>query len=144
MLDTVRREVDELHRFFVDWMSGAVERSDDVFRTRFLDRCDGDFVYVQPSGVAMHVRDLAPGLEGAYGKNPSFRIAVRDVRVLRQHGEIILATYVEWQRNASSPPHDNGRISSVLFRRDRDALRWLHVHETWLSPEVMAAGPYDF
>jgi hypothetical protein len=25
-----------------------------------------------------------------------------------------------------------------------EALRWLHVHETWLPQAVMAQGPYDF
>ena len=59
----------------------------------------------------------------------------------------MLATYEEWQRNAlASTPPDNGRVATVLFEDDRaeDRLRWLHIHETWLPEEVMAAGPYDF
>ena len=55
-----------------------------------------------------------------------------------------VATYEEWQRNAlASEPANNGRIASVLFATS-DALQWVHVHETWLPADVMAAGPYDF
>lgn len=56
----------------------------------------------------------------------------------------VLATYEEWQRNAiASKPADNGRIATALFRA-REQLRWIHVHETWLPRDVMAAGPFDF
>ena len=43
---------------------------------------------------------------------------------------------------ASTPP-DNARVATVMFHH-ADRLKWLHVHETWMPTEVMAAGPYDF
>ena len=59
--------------------------------------------------------------------------------------DLIAATYEEWQRNAlASTPKDNGRIATVLFRREEERLRWLHLQETWLPDERMRAGPFDF
>ncbi len=145
VLDAVRTEIEQAHIAFVDWISGTAERSEEVFRRLFLDRFDRDLVLVQPAGVAVHMRDFGPGLERSHGDNPDFRIAVRDVMLLREHGELVLASYTEWQKNATrSTPRDNGRIASVWMRRDADRLRWLHVHETWLPDDVMAAGPCDF
>ena len=37
---------------------------------------------------------------------------------------------------------DLGRKAARVDQGER--LTWLHVHETWLPSEVMAAGPYDF
>ena len=56
----------------------------------------------------------------------------------------VIATYEEWQRNAlASTPPDNGRVATAVFERG-ERLKWLHIHETWVPPEQMAAGPYDF
>ena len=59
----------------------------------------------------------------------------------------VLATYVEHQDGArNTTPSSNTRISTVLFRVDQTdgPLTWLHIHETWVPPEAMATGPYDF
>ena len=59
-------------------------------------------------------------------------------------GDIIVATYEEWQRNAlASKPADNARIATVLFRKE-ESLKWLNVHETWMPETAAPAGSYDF
>ncbi len=54
---------------------------------------------------------------------------------LREAGEeLVAATYEEWQ---SGEEKKDDRISTVVFCRVPEAapngLRWLHVHETWVS-----------
>ena len=62
----------------------------------------------------------------------------------KQWGDMVLATYEEWQRNAlASDPPDNGRIATVLLELGPDIV-WHHVHETWLPPDRIRAGSYDF
>lgn len=147
MLSIVRSEIESLHRFFVKWFGGQCPSSDAEFETSFTVRFDPDFELIQPAGLVLSLTDLGEAVRGGHGSNPEFRIEIRNVRVHRQHAELVLATYEEWQRNAkASTPPNNGRIATVLFQ-SVDAprqLRWLHVHETWLPSERIAAGSYEF
>jgi hypothetical protein len=138
----VRREVEDLHRFFVRWFSGALPESE--FDAGFLSRFDPDFMLVPPAGIRLDLTALESSVRRGHATNPDFRVAIRNVRIQRILPGHILATYEEWQRNAlASTPPDNGRIATVLFE-DSEPLRWLHIHETWLPADVAAAGPYDF
>lgn len=138
----VRHEIDALHEFFVGWFSGALPEH--VFDTQFTPRFDPEFVLIPPSGELLTLAQLSGGLRAARGSNPDFRIAIREVQLRHVAASQVLATYEEWQRHAlASTPPDNARVATVLFDR-ADGLRWLHVHETWLPAEKMAAGPYDF
>ena len=138
----IRREIDALHEFFVGWFSGSLPAA--AFDKQFTPRFDPDFVLIPPSGELLTLEQLSAGLRAAYGQNPDFRIAIREVQLRRVVADHVLATYQEWQRHAlASTPADNGRVATVLFDRSH-GLRWLHVHETWLPAEQMAAGPYDF
>jgi len=138
----VRTEVEALHEFFVGWFSGALNAS--VFDTEFLPRFAPDFHIVPPAGTLMNLGQITEAIRSARDTNAEFRIAIRNVTVRAQFDGHILATYEEWQRNAlASQPRDNGRIATVILR-DTRPLQWLHVHETWLPNDVMAAGPYDF
>lgn len=145
LLSTATGEIERLHVFFVDWFSAAVDGDEETLKCGLLDRLDDEFTLIAPSGKLLKVEALANGLRAAHGSNPAFRIAIRNVRVRIADNGLMLATYEEWQRNArASIPADNGRISSVVFRRTGDELCWLHVHETWLPEEVMKVGRYDF
>ena len=147
MIDVVRPEIESLHRFFVRWFGGQCPSSAAEFETNFTVRFDPDFKLIQPSGALLSLSELSEAVRLGHGSNPEFRIEIRNARVHRQDAGLVLATYEEWQRNAkASKPPNNGRIATVLFESvpaDRD-LRWLHVHETWLPSERIAAGPYDF
>lgn len=149
MIDTtleskVRQEIEALHRFFVEWFSGSVPATDNIFENEFLRRFDESFLLIPPAGTLLDLSSIAASIRSAHGSNRDFRVAIRGVAIRRTWDEYILATYEEWQRNAlASTPSDNGRIATVLFR-STDRLRWLHIHETWLPKSVMDAGPYDF
>lgn len=144
MRGAVREEVEALHRFFVAWFSGACANDQALFQHEFLHRLDDAFVLVPPAGLLLTRDGLGDSIRAAYGTNPDFRIAIRNLHVRRTWDGNLLATYEEWQRNAlASTPPDNGRLASVLFATG-GGFKWLHVHETWLPAEVMQAGPYDF
>ena len=137
-----RNEIESLHEFFVGWFSGELE--EDSFDATFLPRFAEDVVLIPPGGQQLGYEELVGWIRGGHGNNPNFRIAIRNVRLRRVLADHLLVTYEEWQRNAlASEPSDNGRVATVLFEKG-DQLRWLHIHETWVPPEQMATGPYDF
>jgi hypothetical protein len=124
--EKVRLEIEELHEFFVGWFNGSLPES--AFETDFMLGLD----------------DLVPAIRDGYASNPNFRIEIREVQVHWTSDDYVMATYEEWQRNAlASTPPDNARVATVLFKGP-EPLKWLHIHETWLPPESMSAGPYDF
>lgn len=136
----VRKEVEALHGFFVEWFSGAIPSHG--FDADFVARFDSEFILIPPAGSLVTFADFASSVQRAHGSNSSFRIAIRNVKVQRVLDGYVLATYEEWQRNAlASKPPDNARIASVVFKND-EPLKWLHIHETWM-PES-APGSYDF
>ena len=140
--DRVRREVEDLHAFFVGWFSGALAA--DVFEDAFLARFAPDLVFVPPAGRLLGRDDLAGAVRAGHDSNPDFRVRIRNVVLRRELPGFAIATYEEWQRNAlASTPPDNGRLATVVFAVG-ERLRWCHIHETWLPADVMAAGPYDF
>ncbi|MEM7221715.1 MAG: hypothetical protein AAF495_01965 [Pseudomonadota bacterium] len=139
--EAVRREIEEVHRFFVEWFNGTARRSD--FDSRFADRLDPEMVFVSPDGNRPDRTALLAGIRQAHGANPGFRIAIRDVKLLRDLGEALLVSYTEWQRGArSSARGENARFTTLVITKP--PFRWLHVHETWLPEAGRAAGSFDF
>ncbi len=137
-----RAEIEALHEFFVGWFSGALPKS--AFEISFRRRFAENLLFIPPAGFQFGLSELSASVERAHGSNPAFRIAIRNVKVHLVFPDHILATYEEWQRNAlASTPPNNGRVATVVFER-AECLRWLHIHETWMPPEQMAAGPYNF
>ncbi len=142
ILSRVTEEVEGLHAFFVEWFSGRSAEGD--FESGFSVRFAEDLVFIPPAGTLLGLSDLSSAVHAGHGSNAEFRVQIRNVRIHREFGGCVLATYEEWQRNAlASTPPDNARLATVLFRMG-DRLEWLHIHETWLPAEVMAQGPYDF
>ena len=140
--DTVAPEIEALHQFFVSWFTGQIAA--DTFENGFLNRFDPAFHLIQPAGVILNLTDIATSIRAGYGSNPQFRIAIRNVQIRRVFHGHILATYEEWQRHAlASIPPDNARLATVLFAQTQP-LRWLHLHETWLPPTIVAAGHFGF
>lgn len=138
----IRAEIEDLHVFFVDWFTGTAAK--DQLETRFGAAMDEGVVFVSPDGARLERADLMNGFAIGHGANPDFRIAIRDVKVQREIGDLVLATYTEWQRGAArSGRADNGRFTTVLMTRDAPH-RWLHVHETWLPEAEQATGAMIF
>lgn len=158
-------EVIDLHVFFVQWFTdigpwrdddAAAEAAFDEFLGRFSD----SFEYVTTGGKKLDKSMLA-GMRGARGGHPKdggLRIATveHDFRSLpHSGGRVIAGTYKEMQqgaRNASDEAHNgaNGRVSTALFEvmAEGDAptpcgVRWLRLHECWLSDEETAAFDWD-
>lgn len=141
LLDDVRREIEDMHALFVDWVGGTAAET--ALDDRFVTAMDEGLTFVSPEGREQNRDDLTAGLRAAYGANPAFRIAIRDVKILRKIGELMLVSYTEWQRGTSGARAENGRISTLLISRAAP-FRWLHVHETWLPEDVQDAGDYSF
>ena len=132
-LNDVRAEIEARHDFFTAWFNGTLPATAEVFAHGLADHFHPDFEIVLPSGT-VHDRDgiLTP-VRKAWGTNPGFRAAVRDVRVLGEWSTagLVLAAYVEDQSGARNTiPPDNLRHSTVLFERKGKRLLWRHLHET--------------
>lgn len=140
--DIVRTEIEDLHKFFVGWFTGALEVNS--FEEGFLARFDPAFLLIPPAGIILSLEELSTSIKKTYDTNPDFRIAIRNVKIQRMLDNEIIATYEEWQRNAlASTPPDNARLATVIFKKS-EPLQWLHVHETWMPESVQKAGPFDF
>jgi hypothetical protein len=156
VIDQVRKEIEELHAFFVRWFNGTCPEDDGVFAAGVLDHLAPSFTLIPPAGTILDRTALATAIRASHGSSPDFAIEIRAIQIRvgeirARAGDLIVATYEEWQRAAAySTPPENGRIATALLRvrgqdeHRADCLEWLHVHETWLPAEVMARGPYDF
>lgn len=141
-MDTVKKEIEALHDFFVAWFTGKADEHE--FEVGFLKRFDPDFHLIPPAGTILELNDIASSIRQGHASNPDFRIAIRNVQIRKVFDGHILATYEEWQRNAlASTPPDNARLATVLFVNTQP-LRWLHIHETWMPKHIAEASPYDF
>ncbi|MEL7206926.1 MAG: DUF4440 domain-containing protein [Actinomycetota bacterium] len=132
--EAVAAEIVALHVEFDRWFDGESPSLERVERT-----LAADFLFVAPSGAVL-VRDaVLAGLADAR-RTGSRHIRIEHPTVRWRRGEVITATYEEWQ----SLPGDGGetaRLSTVVMEADLDApagLRWLAVHETWLHPPPTA------
>jgi hypothetical protein len=148
LADQVRAEIEAMHEFFVGWFTGKLANDDDVFQRGFARRFDPAFVLIPPAGNLLPLAGLTKSIRSAHDSNREFRIAIRDVVLRRELRDVVVVTYQEWQRNAkASTPANNGRISTALLRPEAVApggFAWLHIHECWLPPAIMQAGPYEF
>jgi hypothetical protein len=149
LLAAARAEVDDFHVFFDDWFTGACPRTEELLEARLADRLGQDFQLIYPGGGVIDRAGLIDGVRQSYGKSPGYKTQIRDVRLRPMEANgYLLVNYEEWQKNAAnSTPPNNGRLSSVVFRivsHDPIKLEWLHLHETWLPADVMAADPFDF
>ena len=126
------REIIELHDFFQAWFTGTVNDDEANFE-RFAGVMDDAFTIIGPDGLLTELASLVDRLQRAHANYADLRIWTENHRLLRQHGDWLLCTYEEWQE---TPPATTVRLSSVLFQHDDstpNGVRWLHVHETWLS-----------
>lgn len=140
--DAVRREVEELHRFFVAWFAGEADKAE--LDSVFASHLDDGVLYITPDGNRIEHAGLLDMLRGTHGANADFRIQVRDVRILRDLGEHLIVTYSEWQKQARfSEPSNNARFTTALMTKAQP-FKWLHIHETWLPEAERASDPFDF
>lgn len=136
MDERCRREIRQLHRFFVDWFTGSLPNDASTFARLERALAEG-FQMISPHGLRLDKPELLKRLRSAHGAHAddTFDIEIRNIDVRHMLGPLCLLTYEEWQQRGDDPP--NGRLSSVLFQDVEDApngVEWLHVHEVWLPP----------
>jgi hypothetical protein len=130
MIETIEREIVELHDFFADWLTGRLDDTDAIF-DRAAAALDPAFQLVAPSGDLTEMAPLLDQIRAGHGSRPNFTIGVDQIRARQVGGGLWLATYYEHQ---TTPDGATRRISSALLARDQAAplgVSWLHVHETW-------------
>jgi hypothetical protein len=130
-LESLQREIEELHHFFQAWFAGAIPQTEEHF-ARVTAVLHPHFTLVGPDGRLNEYATVIGWLRGGYGSRPSFRLWTEQIALRHEEGELLLATYEEGQEISGQL---NRRHSSALFRRRAEApngLEWLHVHETWL------------
>lgn len=126
------REVAELHEFFEQWYRAALPPQ--AF-DRFEQVLAPGFVIVNPSADVVERDSILDAVRDARGSDPEAHIRTKNFTVRRQEGNLLIATYEEWQKLGGES--ERARLSTVVLRADDSAPYgwvWLHVHETWMEP----------
>ncbi|WP_299590519.1 hypothetical protein [uncultured Tateyamaria sp.] len=140
-LELVAKEIVDLHDFFTEWFNGTAAR--DQLEPRFVSRLHKDVQFIPPEGHVVGGEALKEGIARGYGTNANFRSHIRDVNVRYERGDLVLATYTEFQTGAKvSAEARNARITTVLIEMNAP-LTFLHIQETWLPASVRDAGMPD-
>lgn len=127
------REIRDLHEFFVDWYTGAVES--DAFE-RVEAALHPHFVRVAPTGDIADRESVLRSIRHEFDCHDfgTFDIEIRNVDPVVLEEEYSLVRYEECQRTTDGT---NGRLSTVLFTppssERRRAPVWRHLQETWLD-----------
>lgn len=137
MIEQCRLEVDALHQFFEDWFNTKISNDDKSF-SRFSDVLGDKFRIIPPSAKMTPKDAVLNGLKSAYsgwkGKEPNWKIFIKNFEGQMIGQGICLVTYEEWQ--GPSENETRKRRSSALFKSKEgnpNDVEWLHVHETWIS-----------
>ena len=132
MITRIENEIIELHQFFQDWYNNQLSPTDENF-ARFVNALHRNFRIIFPNGDQVQYQTLMNTLRSKHGSQANMRIWIKQIQVLHQIGDLVLATYQEWQEINGQV---NTRLSTVLFQKalsTPNGLRWLHVHETWIN-----------
>jgi len=140
-LEIVTKEIVDLHEFFTEWFNGTADR--DQLGSQFLSRLDENVVFIPPEGHILTGEMLKGGFDRDFGTNKDFRIQIRDVTIRREVGDLVMATYIEWQVAATQSERENARVTSVLMKMT-SPVTWLHIQETWLPDSARDVGSFDF
>ncbi len=136
--DAARREVLEVHQLLEDWFVGAVAKRDTVL-SRFVDVLAPDFEAVMPSGRLVDRAALVVRLHELHGQwreaIPRGRIRIERLHARSLDEAVTLVTYEEWQDyGATSRGRQASAVLAFAAPPAPNGLRWLHLHETWLTP----------
>ena len=134
MITRIENEIVQLHQFFQDWYNNELSFTEENFSHCSNVLAPG-FSIVFPSGEKIERESLLKGLWQAHNSRKGMRIWIKNVHLIHQIHDVILATYEEWQEIDKTV---SARISSVAFQTNQNTpngLLWLHVHETWITPD---------
>ncbi|QDU69112.1 nuclear transport factor 2 family protein [Engelhardtia mirabilis] len=140
----VTREIEEIHVAFTEWFSARTPADDATFERLVASRFEPGFTIVPPDGRAVAEEELLDGLRGAHGADAGLSIQIREVRVRHDLGDLVIATYEEWQSSdRPGRPPLTGRTSTAVLRRRVEGWGWVHVHETWLPTTELSGRPFE-
>jgi hypothetical protein len=129
-MDTLyQTEIIRLHQFFEDWFNGRIPQTDAGFAP-FPQALAPAFHIISPGGELSDRESILNRVRRAYNTQRGTRIWIQNGVLRWQQADLALVTYEEWQEGPSATAR--GRLSTVVFQHQADALAWLHVHETWL------------
>ncbi len=128
MADRIISEVIGLHEFFQAWLSGAIEKTREVYE-RF-ERAMGDgFIMIPPDSDLLPrstIMDIFWNEHGA--KSSSFRIEIKNPLAREVADSLYLVSYEEWQFETEQ----TARLTTALMKDHESGVQWLSVHESWL------------
>jgi len=124
-----QRDIEDLHIFFEDWLGGNLAQTGANFE-RLERALAPSFAIINPEGTESPRDPLITGLYNGHGSRSGLRIKIKNPRLRVETDKIVVATYEEWQEYAGTA---TTRLSTVVFEKVGEGLRWLHVHETWLN-----------
>lgn len=135
-----RREITELHEFFVDWYTGQIDR--ERFQ-RVTGALAPGFERIDPDGDRQDRRTVLDSIRDTYDAYDvgGFEIDIRDAQLAASGPGFAVVRYEEWQtigatNGQNRPTSTTGRISSATVRPTPDAptgLAWVALQETWLE-----------
>jgi hypothetical protein len=135
-MENIAREIVELHDFFEDWLTARIEQTRETFE-RVLSTMGEGFYLVTPSGELIERPALLDSIYSGYGSRPGFRMWIEQVQVRHTRGDVIVATYEEWQ-SWENTDQVTSRLSTVVFTCSEAAVNgvlWQCVHETWMQQQ---------
>lgn len=133
-----RREVAQLHEFFVEWFNATLEDSNAVF-SRVERAFHRDFSMVVPSGSTIDRRSVLEQIRAAHGTADHERpsgIEIVDLVTQIDGADGALVSYEE--RQYAGDVLQNRRASSAYFVVASDAptgVQWRRLHETLLAED---------
>ena len=131
-----RQEIVELHQFFQGWYRGELGETDVQF-ARFSRVLADDFTMITPTGSLNRRDAILQMVRQGFGswQERNGRIWIENIVARWKDEGHCLLTYEEWQE---IDDHITARLSTALFHsyydatHDAQAVRWVHLHETWL------------
>lgn len=131
-MEPFAQEIADLHQFFQDYFSGELE-ADAV--SRFIETLGAGFTLIDSAGAITGREQIIAGIKSLHGARQGVKIWTEKHQLRQQHGNILIATYEEWQQAPDDEP--TKRQATVVFQQDDSApngLLWVYVHESGLRP----------
>jgi hypothetical protein len=127
------REIVALHDVFDAWLSGRASPEPSAFAPIELALADG-FSMVPPNGKRLGRADVIGWLAGAHGsRGADFRIWIEHAALIARHGGTAIFSYDECQHMNGTDTRRRATVVFALSPEPAGPLRWLAVHETWVT-----------
>lgn len=126
------RRVHDFHQFLAGWLGATLPAGDAAIEAQ-VRTFDSAFTCIAPDGSRQSRDALRDWLRRNWGMQAGLTIEIVGAQVLACTNDTALVTYEEQQSGPATA--SNRRVASAWFVRSSSdtAVRWAHVHETWLG-----------